>query len=314
MDFDFIKNYNVNQNISENYKPYKIDQVISHNKLKSFLIPFIENKDFPNLLLYGLPGIGKTCLIDACLQEIFGTEKYNVISLNASEKRGIISIKDLLLSFLKNNTNFSTIDLKIIILDEMDNMTIEGQNLIKTFIDMYKNVRFVLICNYEEKISQSLKIRCFNYYVEQPTIQEIIEGIKKILILENINISTSALKRIIKHSKNDIRKIMNILQCIKIVYGTKPIFDHNVIKYLDIPTRQDIIDLCCSLKTLSFDDFLKQYDIYKYSNLIQLIYDIYENIKLKPEQIIELANLEVMVFEGIENINFYAYLNSLFKL
>lgn len=313
MNVNFIKFYNSNQTITENFKPYDLENVISHEKLKNFLMSYISHSDFPNIILHGLPGIGKSCLVNACLKELFKDESFNVLSINASEKRGMTMLKDLILNFLISGSNFSKIKLKIVVLDEMDNLTIEAQNLIKTFIDMYPNIRFVLICNYENKVSESLKFRCLYYKMDKPTQSEILENIKKILIFENIHISTSALIKVINYSKNDIRKIMNILQCLKIVYKTKPIFEHNVIKYIGIITKEDIKDLYYKLKTLEIEEFLKVFDIYKYSDLLQLIYDIYENIKLNYKQIKELANLEILVYEGISYINFYTFLSSLFK-
>ena len=243
---EFILNYNTNNTITENYKPVNINSVISHNNLKNFLKQYIDNNDFPNILLHGLPGIGKTCLINACLNELFEDTEYNVMSINASERRGVSMLKDLLTNFLENDSRFLNNNLKIIVLDEMDNLTIEAQNLIKTFMDVYKNVRFVLICNYENKVCESLKCRCFYY-------------------------------KLVK------------------------------------PGKEEIKTLCYKLKTQNITEFIKDYDIYQYPNLVQLLYDIYENITLTPKQIIEFTNLEIMVYKGISYINFYTYLCSLFK-
>ena len=118
----------------------------------------------------------------------------------------------------------------------------------------------------------------------------------------------------IDYSNNDIRKILNVLQCLKIVYKSNPIFENNVIKYLNITKKQEIKTLCYKLKTQNIAEFMKDYDIYQYPDLIQLLYDIYENITLTPKQIIEFTDLEIMVYKGISYINFYTYLCSLFKL
>lgn len=317
MDFitkEFITNYNPNNTITENYKPLNINTVISHNKLKKYLKVCIENNDFPNILLHGLPGIGKTCLINACINELFDNKDYNVISINASERRGDSMLKELLINFLDNESTFTNNKLKIVILDEMDNLTKDGQNLIKTLIDTYKNVRFVLICNYENKVDESLKCRCLYYKLIKPNKDEIKKNIEKILIFENINISTLALDKIFDYSNNDIRKILNILQCLKIVYKSKPIFENNVIKYLNITKKEEVKMLCDKLKTQPIGDFIKDFDIYQYPDLIHLLYDIYDNTELTPKQIIGLSDLEIMVYEGISYTNFYYFLSSLFKL
>lgn len=309
----FISNYKQYNTITENYKPLDLNNVISHNNLKLFLVDFVNNEDFPNLLLYGLPGIGKSCLIDACLKELYDDSKqiFNIIKINASEKRGTNMIKELLTNFLITESKFTKSKLKIVILDEADNLTEESQNLIKSFIDNTKlnnDVKFVLICNYENKITESLKCRLFNYKLDKPTTEEIIKKIKRVLCFENLNISTDALKEIIKYSDNDIRNIFNVLQCLKLVYGHKPIFKKNVNNYLNVLNINDLRILIEEIKTD------KPINVYKYPNLIKLIYDIYENVELNPKQLKELANLELMIYEGLSYTNFYIYLKQILIL
>lgn len=310
---NFILNYKTYNTITENFKPLDLNNIISHENLKLFLLDFVNNEDFPNILLYGLPGIGKSCLIEACLNELYGNKKqvFSVIKINASEKRGTNMIKTLLTNFLNTDNQFTESGLKIVILDEADNLTQESQNLIKSFIDniqVFDYVKFVLICNYENKISESLKCRCFNYKLNKPTTEEIIEKIKRILCFENLNISTDAIKEIINYSNNDIRNIYNVLQCLKLVYGNKPIFKKNVINYLNISSAEDLKILLENIKTD------KPINVYKYPNLIKLIYDIYENVELNPKQIKELANLELIIYKGLSYTNFYIYLKQILIL
>lgn len=310
----FIRNYKVYKTITDNFKPLNINAVISHDILKNFLITFIKNNDFPNILLYGLPGIGKTCLIEACLNEIYKddiNQYFNIIKINASERRGNAMLKDLLTNFINTQNNFTNSVMKIILLDEADNLTEEAQNLIKSYIDNENNkqhdiIKFVLICNYESKISESLKCRCFNYKVNKPETEEIIRGLNNILVFENINISTEALEELIKYANNDIRTIYNILQCLKLVFGFKPILKKQLVNYLNISTVED---LKIFIEKIKYN--FEKLNIYKYSNLNKLLYDIYENIELKPEQLKELANLEIMVYEGINYNNFYIYLRQI---
>ena len=319
LNYNFIKYYNQFNTISENFKPTNLNFVISHNNLKDILNDYIDNQDFPNLLLYGTPGIGKTCLINACLNELFNndcgfkTQIFNVLKINASEKRGVDMIKSLIINFLKSNIEFTHSNLKIIVFDEADNLNIDTQNTLKSLIDEYENIRFILICNYENQIIQSLKSRCFNYKVYKPRTEDIKKRLNFIMMFENIYISDEGVDEIIKFSKNDIRQILNIVQCLKLKFDDKPIFKNDILDYLNIISKSELNKLIKQLKEIEIKKLIKQINIYKYPDLIGLIYKIYENIDLTIEQYKELANIEIMNYEGLSYINFYIYLSNIFK-
>ena len=147
---EFILNYRSNNTITENYKPFKINSVISHDNLKKFLKQYIDNNDFPNILLHGLPGIGKTCLINTCLNELFDNTEYNIMNINASEKRGVSMLKDLLTNLLDNQKNgiiYTNIKNKVIVLNEeavrllnINKNDILSKNIYEVFPDLKEDI------------------------------------------------------------------------------------------------------------------------------------------------------------------------------
>lgn len=319
LNYYFIKYYKPYNTITENFKPIGLNDVISHDSLKEILKDYIKKSDFPNILIHGTPGIGKTCMINTCLNQIFKndcgfkTQIFNVLKINASEKKGIDMIRSTIINFLNSNVEFTKINLKIVVLDEADNLNEDAQYFIKSLIDKYENIRFVLICNYEYQINQSLKSRCFNFKVYKPNMEDIKKRLNDIIFFENIYISDESVDEIIKFSNNDIRQILNILQCLKIRFGDKPIFKTDIYSYLNIISKAEINNLIIRLKTEKTKDFIKEFNIYKYPDLIILLKKIYENVELNLQQYKEIAKLEIMVYENISYTNFYIYLAMIFK-
>jgi replication factor C subunit 3/5 len=197
----------------EKYRPKRFEEIIGQEKNINILQNLLKNKSLPHLLFHGNSGVGKTSTINAITDYLYGKNKmFMVMKLDASDDRGINSVRDEIKGFAEKMT-INNKGVKIIILDEADSMTFDAQFALRRIIEKYSdNTRFCLICNYENKIIKPIKSRCVDirFYPIKETIIE--DKLKNICTLENIKYTSSGLKTIAKISNGDMRKAINTLQ------------------------------------------------------------------------------------------------------
>ena len=135
----------------EKYRPKELGELISHDQIRNTLHRFIEKKSLPNLLFYGSPGTGKTSTILASAKKLYGSAfNYMVIELNASDERGINTVRNTIKVFAESQPPIqSDVRFKLVILDEADNMTKDAQAALRRMMERFSSTtRFCLICNY----------------------------------------------------------------------------------------------------------------------------------------------------------------------
>lgn len=200
----------------EKYRPTNFNDIvlspINHTLFKNI----INMNYFPNLLFYGPPGTGKTTtiinLINKYQQKYSKINTSTVIHLNASDERGIDTIRNQINQFVKSSNLFEK-GLKFVILDEVDYMTKNAQQALKYILQSNViNVRFCLICNYISKIDESLKNEFICVRFNQLPDNYIIQFIKTIAEKENIMIDVETIKSIQKIYGSDIRSMINFIQ------------------------------------------------------------------------------------------------------
>lgn len=197
----------------EKYRPSQFNKIILEPINRTIFSNILKHKYFPNLLLFGPPGTGKTTTIINLINEYQNNNnKENVLHLNASDERGIDIIRNQILQFIKTKGFFNN-DIKFVVLDEVDYMTKSAQQALKYLLQSYDtNIRFCLICNYISKIDESLKNEFINIRFNQLPKTEIFNYIKHISINENINILDNSINMIIRLYKTDIRSMINYIQ------------------------------------------------------------------------------------------------------
>ena len=206
----------------EKYRPLKLEDVKGQNKIVESLKNIIENGSFPHLLFYGGSGFGKTSVILSVIDQYFGKKKkLMVMRLDASDDRGINSVRDEIKAFAEKKNYFQS-GIKVIILDEADSMTFDAQFALRRIIEKYSNnTRFCLICNYENKIIPAIKSRCAEFKFNSISDKDMKERLKYVSSCENIKIKNEIIDTISKISKGDLRKAINLLQTVSLCDANK---------------------------------------------------------------------------------------------
>jgi replication factor C subunit 2/4 len=225
----------------EKYRPYTIDELVvdrgTHNKIKKI----IDDKDMPNIIITGLPGIGKTTTILCIAKNLLG--KYfreGCIELNASDDRGIKAVQDSIIYFCKKKLEMdSTEDRKyakhkIVLLDEADNMTKKAQQLINNLMEKHHNTtRFAFTCNNSSEIIEAIQSRCIIFRYQRLSNEQVITRLKVICEKENIEYDDEGMNALILTAQGDLRKAINNLQLI--YNGYEIINEENVYRLCDRP-------------------------------------------------------------------------------
>ena len=198
----------------EQYRPKTVDDCILPQNLKNTFKEFVEQGNIPNVILSGGPGVGKTNIAKAVLDEIGAT----YMMINGSEESGI----DVLRTKIKNFA--STVSLeggrKYLILDEADYLNPQStQPALRGFMEeFHKNCGFILTCNYKNRLIEPLHSRCsvVDFTIpkseKQNLASEFMSRVEGILVLENISYEKKVLAEVIQRHFPDWRRILNELQ------------------------------------------------------------------------------------------------------
>ena len=190
----------------EKYRPDVLENYVGNENLKETISKYIEQNDIQNLIFYGPAGTGKTTLAKLLVKNI----ECDFIYINASDERGIETIRDKVSGFA---STMSFKPLKVVILDEADFLTIQAQASLRNVIETFsKSTRFILTCNYIERIIDPLQSRCQTLKIVPPSKADVARHICKILTTEEVNYDTDSVVNIVKKHYPDVRKMLNICQ------------------------------------------------------------------------------------------------------
>jgi len=198
----------------EEYRPKDVSSCILPKNLKDTFTEFVESETIPNLILSGGPGVGKTTIAKAMLDQIGAT----YMMINGSEESGI----DVLRTKIKNFA--STVSLhggrKYLILDEADYLNPQStQPALRGFIEeFHKNCGFILTCNYKNRLIPPLHSRCsvVDFTVPKSEKKELAEQffrrVMNVLVVEDIKFEPKAVAEVINKFFPDWRRVLNELQ------------------------------------------------------------------------------------------------------
>jgi replication factor C subunit 2/4 len=261
-----------NKNIPwiEKYRPVKIEDVIADENILIEMNNIIKNKNIPNMIFTGTPGIGKTTTILCIAHKLYGKYmKDAVLELNASDDRGIKTINNGIVGdFCNHKLSYADDDKnkyaqhKLIILDESDNMTEKVLPLISNLMDVYhKTTRFVFTCNTSSKIIESIQSRCKIIRFMRLNLDMLTNRLERILIIENqnkiknkIKYDKESLKEIATLSGGDMRYSINLLQLISDRFGNITL--KNISILCDYPSYEIIAKIFNLIKNKNIKDAL----------------------------------------------------------
>lgn len=190
----------------EKYRPVKLDDYVGNEHLKEKVSGYLDSGDVPHLLLFGRAGTGKTTLAKLIVKSI----ECDYMIINASDENNVDTVRNKVKNFASSQ-GFKKY--KIIILDEFDYMTPNAQAILRNLMETFsKHCRFILTCNYVEKIIDPIQSRCQTFQIVPPSKKEVAVQMDKILKSESISYDVADLVPIIDSSYPDIRKVINTCQ------------------------------------------------------------------------------------------------------
>ena len=251
----------------EKYRPTKLDNYIGNDHLKSKVSVYLESGDIPHLLLFGRAGTGKTTLAKLLVNNI----DCDYLYINASDENSVDVVREKVKNFA-STLGFK--DMKVIILDECDYITPNAQAALRNLMETFsKNCRFILTCNYVERIIDPIQSRCQSFQIIPPDRKQVAQHLANILSNESIEYELTDIATIVNSGYPDIRRVINGSQ--RQVVNGKLVIDENTItqndyktKVLEILTTQDKKNAFQNIRQLLADS-----KVTDFSDLFRLMFD-----------------------------------------
>ena len=195
---------------TEKYRPSSIGTYVFRDEgQRQQVSGWVQEGALPHLLFSGAPGTGKTTLAKVLLTEL-EVDDMDILEINASNENNVDTIRNKI-------TNFSSTmpfgDIKYVLLDEADYITPNGQAALRGVMEMYHtSCRFILTCNYPQRIIPALHSRCQGFHIEKLDINEFTARIAQIGLDEGVQLDLETLDTYVQASYPDLRKCINLVQ------------------------------------------------------------------------------------------------------
>ena len=252
----------------EKYRPDSLDTYIGNEHLKEKVKIYLESEDVPHLLLYGKAGTGKTTLAKIITNNI----ECDCLYINASDENNVDNVRNKIKTFA-SSIGFKP--LKVVILDEADFLTPNAQAALRNLMETFsKHCRFILTCNYVERIIDPIQSRCQSYKIVPPSKKEVAQHMVKILDTEDCQYKLNDVALIVNAGYPDIRRVINSAQR-QIVKGELKI---DVLSVIQNDYKIQLLEMLSNGAKLSvIRQLIADNSITDYSELYRLLYDEVDN-------------------------------------
>ena len=195
---------------TEKYRPNDIDgYVFRDDEQKAQVKTWIDGKSIPHLLFSGAPGVGKTTLAKILIKQL-EIDDFDVLEINASRENSIDTIRDKITGFVQTMP-FG--DFKVVLLDEADYISPNGQAALRGVMETYHaSARFILTCNYPNRVIPALHSRCQGFHIEKVDRTEFTARIATVLVAEGVELDIDTLDTYVRSTYPDLRKCLNLCQ------------------------------------------------------------------------------------------------------
>ena len=195
---------------TEKYRPRTVaDYVFRDDAQRKQVQAWIDAKAIPHLLFSGAPGVGKTTLAKILINEL-GIDDYDVLEINASRENSVDTIRDKITGFVQTMP-FG--DFKVVLLDEADYISPNGQAALRGVMETYHaSARFILTCNYPNRVIPALHSRCQGFHIERVDVNEFTARMATVLVTEGVEFDLDTLDTYVKATYPDLRKCLNTCQ------------------------------------------------------------------------------------------------------
>ena len=251
----------------EKYRPTSLDTYIGNEHLKSKVSVYLESGDLPHLLLYGKAGTGKTTLAKILVNNI----ECDYMYINASDENSVDTVRTKVRGFA-STMGFK--DYKIIILDECDYITPNAQAALRNLMETFsKHCRFILTCNFVERIIDPIQSRCQSFQVIPPSKKEVAIHMTNILKEEDVVSKMDDIAGLVNAGYPDIRRVINscqrqVVDGMLIVDKQSLVENDYKIKLLEIINKESKKDAFKSIRKL-----LANSQVTDFAELYKLMYD-----------------------------------------